>query len=188
MSSELLRRLGVNLRFDPRRWSIRPHLVTPLLFLGPLYACFLGGHLPFQHSWTFRDNLLPVFCTWPGLRNHVLVRFPCHCPPFRLLSCLFSPSSLSKAPITEEVVFRACVLAVYHLSCASKARMILLSPLSFGAGMQIWLFSFVRLLYLFPFSIAHVHHAWDTYNRYGRSAAAAKRAIIMCCASLSSSF
>jgi len=41
---------------------------------------------------------------------------------------------------------------------------------------------------IFVFSTAHIHHAWDTCNRYRRSAAAAKRAIIMSCASLSSSF
>jgi hypothetical protein len=39
-----------------------------------------------------------------------------------------------QAPITEEVVFRACVLTVYHLAQASKLRMIFLSPLLFGAG------------------------------------------------------
>lgn len=31
---------------------------------------------------------------------------------------------------------------------------------------------------------AHVHHAWDTFNRYGRTASAAKRAVIMSCACL----
>ena len=28
-------------------------------------------------------------------------------------------------------------------------------------------------------SIAHIHHAWDTYNRYGMTTAALKRAILM---------
>jgi len=40
-----------------------------------------------------------------------------------------------QAPITEEVVFRACVLTVYHLAGASRKKMIFLSPLVFGAGM-----------------------------------------------------
>ncbi|KAF5374117.1 hypothetical protein D9615_008876 [Tricholomella constricta] len=70
-----------------------------------------------------------------------------------------SHSSLFPAPITEEIVFRACVIAVYHMSGASTKRMIFLGPLSFG--------------------LAHAHHAWDTFNRYGRTASAAKRAIFM---------
>ncbi|EDR01790.1 uncharacterized protein LACBIDRAFT_310467 [Laccaria bicolor S238N-H82] len=69
------------------------------------------------------------------------------------------------APITEEIVFRACILSVYHLSGASTLKMIFLAPLAFG--------------------LAHVHHAWDTYNRYGRTPSAAKRALFT---SRSSSF
>ncbi|KAF9034393.1 CAAX protease self-immunity-domain-containing protein [Panaeolus papilionaceus] len=61
------------------------------------------------------------------------------------------------APATEELVFRSCVLAVYQLARASKWRMIFVAPLTFG--------------------LAHIHHAWDTYNRYGRTQTAAKRAI-----------
>ncbi|KAF9465786.1 CAAX protease self-immunity-domain-containing protein [Collybia nuda] len=114
--------------------SIYPHLVTPLLFLGPLYAKWLGSNLPFQKFWSFETDVVKKFITWQGVRNFLL------------------------APITEEVVFRACVLAVYHLSGASTKRMIFLGPLAFG--------------------MAHIHHAWDTFNRYGRNASAAKRAII----------
>ncbi|RDB15264.1 putative CAAX prenyl protease 2 [Hypsizygus marmoreus] len=126
-------RLGFRIYFDSD--MIFPHLVTPVLFLGPLYAGYLGGHLPLQRNWSFKTDVISKFISWQGVRNYLM------------------------APITEELVFRACVLAVYHMSGASTRRMIFLGPLSFG--------------------LAHVHHAWDTFNRYGGTAAAAKRAIIM---------
>ncbi len=68
-----------------------------------------------------------------------------------------------EAPITEEIVFRACVLAVYLLSpqlVSSKMGLAFITPLNFG--------------------VAHLHHARDTYNRYyGRTGAALKRAIMV---------
>ncbi|KAH7913367.1 CAAX protease self-immunity-domain-containing protein [Hygrophoropsis aurantiaca] len=114
--------------------SIYPLLVTPLLFLGPLYGRYLFQSLPLQQRWSFKTDVISFFFSIRGIRNYIL------------------------APITEEIVFRACVISVYQSSGASKTRMIFLSPISFGA--------------------AHLHHAWDTYNRYGRTAMAAKQAII----------
>ncbi|KIJ60308.1 hypothetical protein HYDPIDRAFT_117404 [Hydnomerulius pinastri MD-312] len=114
--------------------SILPHLITPVLFLGPLYGHFLLETLPFQKHWSFEEDVLSSLFSLAGMRNYIV------------------------APITEEIVFRACVLTVYNLALASRTRMIFLSPLVFGA--------------------AHIHHAWDTYNRYGRSPAALKRAVI----------
>ncbi|KAF4577474.1 hypothetical protein EYR40_003015 [Pleurotus pulmonarius] len=110
--------------------ALLPHLITPLLFLGPLYALYLDFSSPYPATGSFKD----VLFSWQGTRNYVV------------------------APITEEIVFRACVLAVYNLSGASKTKMIMLAPLSFG--------------------VAHVHHAWDIFNRYGRTPAAAKRALL----------
>lgn len=116
-------------------WSnVLPLLITPLLFSGPLYVQFLVKTLPFQKDWDFEQDVLFRFLSLVGLRNYFV------------------------APITEEIVFRACVLTVYHLANASRMKMIFLSPLVFGA--------------------AHIHHAFETYHRYGRTAAAAKRAII----------
>ncbi|KAF4580732.1 hypothetical protein EYR38_003018 [Pleurotus pulmonarius] len=110
--------------------ALLPHLITPLLFLGPLYALYLDFSSPYPATGSLKD----VLFSWQGARNYVV------------------------APITEEIVFRACVLAVYNLSGASKTKMIMLAPLSFG--------------------VAHVHHAWDIFNRYGRTPAAAKRALL----------
>ncbi|KAG6827525.1 hypothetical protein H0H92_011438 [Tricholoma furcatifolium] len=114
---------------------ILPHLITPILFTGPLFAMYLGQYLPFQARYSFQNDVVEKFTSWIGIRNYIL------------------------APITEELVFRACVIAVYHMSGASAYRMIFLGPLSFG--------------------LAHAHHAWDTFNRYGRTASAAKRALMM---------
>ncbi|KZT70020.1 hypothetical protein DAEQUDRAFT_737747 [Daedalea quercina L-15889] len=128
-----LARLGFDL---PSSWLelVLPCLVTPVLFLGPLYASWLSSSLPFQRHWSLKCSVLPLFTTWQGVRNYVV------------------------GPITEEIVFRSCSLATYHLAGASRAKMIFLSP---------WLFG-----------LAHVHHAWDIYNRYGRTGSAARRAVI----------
>ncbi|KAJ3515823.1 hypothetical protein NLJ89_g1510 [Agrocybe chaxingu] len=114
--------------------NILPHLIAPVLFLGPLYGSFLGGELPGQRNWFWKTHVVARLCSVQGIRNYTV------------------------APLTEELVFRGCVLAVYHLSGTGKGKMIFLTPLTFG--------------------LAHVHHAWDTYNRYGRTGPAAKKAII----------
>ena len=100
-------RLGLTLFEDH---SLLPYLVTPILYLGPLYATFLDAKLPFQSGWSWDRDVSPVFWTWIGIRNYFF------------------------GPITEELVFRACVLAVYHLAGSSRNKMIFLSPLLFGLG------------------------------------------------------
>ncbi|KAF8802202.1 hypothetical protein BYT27DRAFT_7197287 [Phlegmacium glaucopus] len=109
------------------------HLITPLLFLGPLFCSYLRRELPFQRNWMWETHVMARFLSVHGLRNYWI------------------------APMTEEIVFRACVLSIYHLSGASRKYMIYFAPLTFG--------------------LAHVHHAWDTYNRYGRTWSAAQRAL-----------
>ncbi|RXW15810.1 hypothetical protein EST38_g10045 [Candolleomyces aberdarensis] len=94
---------------------------------------YLGEGLPSQRFWSLEAQYAK-FSSLIGLRTFVA------------------------GPFTEEIVFRACVLAVYHLSNSKVTRMIFLSPLTFG--------------------LAHIHHAWDTYNRYGRTRAALRRALI----------
>ncbi|KAF7334716.1 putative CAAX prenyl protease 2 [Mycena venus] len=118
------------------RWPDRilSCLQTPLLFLGPLYGSYLAGTLPGQSNYSFNRDFLGLFSNWQGFRNYVW------------------------GPLTEEIVFRACVLSVYAMGGASRWRMIAFAPLIFG--------------------LAHVHHAWDTYNRLGRTQDALKRAAL----------
>lgn len=90
-----------------------------------------------------------------------------------------------QGPVTEEIVFRACILAIYHLAGASRPKMIFLSPLWFGVG-KLCTLSFAKdpsrkaflTSYLFT---AHLHHAWDVYNRFGRTTSALKRAVFTTC-------
>lgn len=51
-----------------------PCLVTPVLFLGPLYADYLAQVLPFQKRWSWRESLMPMVATWQGWRNYIVVR------------------------------------------------------------------------------------------------------------------
>ena len=80
-----------------------------------------------------------------------------------------------KAPITEEIVFRSCVLGVMRLARCSWSSMIFLSPLWFGAGKN---FACVVLYLCIHLRTAHLHHGWDLYNRFGKSRAALKRALL----------
>ncbi|KAI0090114.1 hypothetical protein BDY19DRAFT_888247 [Irpex rosettiformis] len=109
-------------------------LIAPVLYAGPLYTSFLSSSLPFQQFWSFESNVKPIFSTWVGWRNCIV------------------------APLTEEVVFRACVLAIYHLAGVSSKKLIFLSPLWFG--------------------LAHVHHGWEVYHRLGRTAQAVQTAVV----------
>jgi prenyl protein peptidase len=64
----------------------------------------------------------------------------------------------------EEVIFRACVLAVHMLAISdsdrsANVRLVWLTPLSFG--------------------VAHVHHAWENWHRMGKTSGAAKQAMLI---------
>ncbi|KAF7357219.1 hypothetical protein MSAN_01316800 [Mycena sanguinolenta] len=128
-SASILAILGV-------RWprSILSCLQTPVLFLGPLYGSYLAGTLPGQSQYSLQHDFLGMFTTWVGFRNYVW------------------------GPLTEEIVFRAYVLAVYAMGGAARWKMIAFAPLVFG--------------------LAHVHHAWGTYNRLGRTKDALRRAAL----------
>lgn len=54
--------------------------------------------------------------------------------------------------------------------------MIFLCPLLFGTGRNSFPTNWNHKLTLLD--AAHIHHAWEIYNRYGRSPAAMKRAVI----------
>nr|GAT47093.1 predicted protein [Mycena chlorophos] len=112
--------------------SIYPCLQTPLLFLGPLYAAALSRFL-FPEASPSVSGFLRNLTTWIGFRNYAW------------------------APLTEEVVFRSCVLAVYSMSGAARWKMVAFAPLVFG--------------------LAHVHHALDVYTRLGRTKKALQQAV-----------
>ncbi|KAF7966557.1 hypothetical protein HWV62_37881 [Athelia sp. TMB] len=123
-------RLGLTLA------HLRPahFLLTPLLFLGPLSARALAAP---SYTALYADAAAlarEAGGTWVGARN------------------------LLVAPLTEEAVFRACVLAAYQLAGLGRGAGVGASPLAFG--------------------LAHVHHAWEVWTRYGRTPAAARRAAI----------
>lgn len=168
---------------------ILPHLVTPILFTGPLFGMYLGEQLPFQSRFSSQNDVVNKFMSWIGIRNYTMVS-----PSRILIWCIERSTRIlcaqhamlywagsSQAPITEEIVFRSCVIAVYHMSGASANRMIFLGPLSFGLGMPFFSLAgpTYKPWYVLTHLSAHVHHAWDTYNRFGRTASAAKRAITM---------
>jgi prenyl protein peptidase len=73
---------------------------------------FLGGDLPFQQHWDC-EREGAKFTSWIGIRSYIF------------------------APFTEELVFRACVCTVYHISGTSTSRMIFLTPFTFGVGMFV---------------------------------------------------
>jgi len=108
--------------------------IAPVLYSGPLYVAFLAKSLPLQQFWSIKWKVVPIFTTWVGWRNYIV------------------------APITEEVVFRTCVLAFYHMAGVSSKKLVFLSPLWFG--------------------LAHVHHGWEVYHRMGCTRAAAQSAIL----------
>lgn len=112
------------LGFSFRIHEIPAHFVTPMLFLGPLYGRYLARDLPFMRPWTFNGPNKNTF-DWIGFRNYVV------------------------APISEEVVWRSCIVCAYRLAGASNAFIVFFTPISFGS--------------------AHLHHVWETYNMFGRT-------------------
>ncbi|KAF8329946.1 hypothetical protein F5887DRAFT_896246, partial [Amanita rubescens] len=94
-------RLG--LAMHPTRLRLTPYLITSLLFTGPLYVIYLSGALPFMSDWSYDIDVHCKSFTLQGIRNCIMA---------------------TQAPITEEVVFRACILAIYDLSGTSRTRMI----------------------------------------------------------------
>jgi len=121
----------------PYSMNWKAHLLTPVLFAGPVYVTWLDGRLPMMKNWSWKRDAVPVVFQWIGWRNYFF------------------------APVTEEVTFRAALLSVHILAKASVRRMVFLSPMWFGA--------------------AHVHHAWENYQRYGRTPDAAYYAIKVAC-------
>ncbi|KIP05933.1 hypothetical protein PHLGIDRAFT_59425, partial [Phlebiopsis gigantea 11061_1 CR5-6] len=127
------------------------------------------AHVHSAGSFAYSMSLLGVNATWstllPSLIAPVLFAGPLYVA--FLDGRLPIPSPVSRlvllrnyvaAPITEEVAFRACILAVYHMAGASTKKKIFLTPLWFG--------------------LAHVHHGWEVYNRLGCTRVAAMNAAL----------
>ncbi|KAG8853660.1 hypothetical protein FRB96_008078 [Tulasnella sp. 330] len=118
----------------PTLRTLKPFLLAPILYIGPLYVEILELRGPYRMKWTLKRDVVDHFFSWQGIRNFIV------------------------APITEEFVFRSCVISVLVLGGSSLRRMVFVSPLWFG--------------------IAHAHHAWELYNIYGRTKQAVQRAVI----------
>lgn len=121
---------------------ILPLSLTMTLFAGPLYVEWLWDNLPLpaflrparspgkgaagsKGALTKAREWLSSWWNLYGLRNFVV------------------------GPLTEEIIWRSCILSVHHFSGASKKWLIFGTPLYFG--------------------IAHLHHAWETYKSRGRN-------------------
>ncbi|GAK67575.1 abi-domain-containing protein [Moesziomyces antarcticus] len=111
-----------------------PVLLTSLLYLGPLLTRFLDGQLPFQRQFNFHTDIVERFTSLAGVRNFLV------------------------GPATEELVFRASILAPLYFAGVTRAKLVLATPGFFG--------------------IAHVHHAYNVYVSGGRTRSAAIRGAI----------
>ncbi|KAF9359183.1 hypothetical protein BGX26_012958 [Mortierella sp. AD094] len=129
--------LGIS--FPENIFLLANHIVIPLilvgvLFMGPVLMMFLSNELPFQQTYDWRIQMRYVRGL-TGMRNLVV------------------------GPISEEFIFRACMVAVVAYSGATSYAIIFGLPLVFG--------------------IAHVHHGYETYLKRGATRGALLNAILM---------
>ncbi|KAI1313441.1 hypothetical protein EDD11_002548 [Mortierella claussenii] len=115
------------------------HIIIPLflvsvLFMGPIFMMFLSNELPFQQAFD-----------WASQRQH--------------LRSLIGMRNLVVGPISEEFIFRACMVAVVANSGASSYAMVFGLPLVFG--------------------IAHLNHGYESYIKNGRTPRALLNAALM---------
>lgn len=90
---------------------LSPLLLTSTLFLGPLYVCFLDQELPGQRMFNYSTMVRARWDNVWGLRNYVV------------------------GPLTEEVVFRACILSLHYFAgIKNKALLVFATPVYFGVG------------------------------------------------------
>jgi len=79
--------------------------------------------------------------------------------PLRIFTNLSTTCVFKQGPISEELVWRSCIITAYRLAGASNAFLVFFTPLSFGS--------------------AHLHHVWEIYNMHGRTHQALRRAIVL---------
>lgn len=113
-----------------------PLLLTSTLFAGPLLAAGLDGTLLGQRYTPSLKAALKekVGNVW-GIRNYLI------------------------GPLTEEIVFRGCIVSLHALAGLHKNILIFATPLYFG--------------------VAHLHHAYEGYVKGGRTKSALKRACLI---------
>ncbi|SAM07343.1 hypothetical protein [Absidia glauca] len=129
--------LGVKPILDPMAlWCelVRPLLLTMILFLGPLSLLYFDQHLPGQNGFDWKRDGYQVLFSLHGVRNYVF------------------------APLTEEYVFRSCMIAILSQANHSSAYLVFVTPLYFG--------------------LAHLHHGWEVYHQLGRTRQALQTAMM----------
>ncbi|KAI9466986.1 hypothetical protein BJY52DRAFT_1111410 [Lactarius psammicola] len=141
------------LGFSFRMRDLPAHFVTPMLFLGPLYGRYLARDLPFMRPWIFNKPNKNAF-DWISFRNY-FIGSDSPMDPYESLIA----NGFMQAPISEEVVWRSCIVCAYRLAGASNTSIVFFTPISFGS--------------------AHLHHVWETYNLYGRTRQALRRALLL---------
>ena len=116
------------LGFSFRMHDVPAHFVTPMLFLGPLYGRYLARDLPFMRLRTFNKPNKNSF-DWIRFRNYVVVSRG-SLDPYEFLIA----HGFMQAPISEEVVWRSCIVCAYRLASVSNAFIVFFTPVSFGSG------------------------------------------------------
>lgn len=128
--------LGLHIPVNPGQLVnllVLPMGLTVTLFAGSFWIMAIEGELPGQKSFSWQ-RVKDGFAGWQGIRTYIM------------------------GPLTEELVFRSCIIAVSYLGGISKRQIVFLTPLYFG--------------------LAHVHHAWETYVAGGRTSLSLKRGIL----------
>lgn len=87
---------------------LSPLVLTALLFLGPLYTCYLDAELPFQRHFSYAHDVVDRFTSLAGVRNFVV------------------------GPLTEELVFRSSILSLLVFAGVERARLIWATPAFFA--------------------------------------------------------
>ncbi|SJX66511.1 related to CAAX prenyl protease 2 [Sporisorium reilianum f. sp. reilianum] len=87
---------------------LSPLVLTALLFLGPLYTCYLDAELPFQRHFSYTRHVVDRFTSLAGVRNFVV------------------------GPLTEELVFRSSILSLLVFAGVERARLIWATPAFFA--------------------------------------------------------
>jgi prenyl protein peptidase len=99
-------------KFDSICYSL---LLTMVLFIGPLVE-----RVYIERSIPTPTLIADTFTTWQGQRAYIMVQY--------------AVMSNIKGPLTEELVFRACILPVLLHGGVTTTKAIFLSPLLFGLG------------------------------------------------------